>query len=85
MYIFDNSAPSRVAVLLLPMPAVNNKSLNPSMTSLLISLGMLMSKLRVPATRCANVMPCFFVTMAVANVEAKSSTTITTSVGWVCK
>ena len=49
--LFDDSAPSRVAALLPPMPAVKSRSERPSMTRRLISFGIEMSNERVPATR----------------------------------
>ena len=85
IYILDSSAPSRVAILLLPAPAVKSKSLSPSITNRFISLGISMSKLRVPATKWAKRIPFFLVTMAAARVDARSSTTRTTSVGWPCR
>ena len=85
IYTFESSAPSLLAILLLLNPAVKRMSERPSMTRRLISFGMVISKDRVPAAMCASVMACFLVTMAAAIVEAKSSTTMTISVGFACK
>ena len=51
------------------------------MTSRFTSFGMFISNERVPATRWASLRPRFFVTMAAAMVDARSSTTMTTSAG----
>ncbi len=67
---------------LLLIPAVNRMSDRPSMTNRLISFGMRMSNDRVPAAKWTSRNPCFLVTMAVAIVDAKSSTTMTVSVGF---
>ena len=77
------SVPVWFRLRLAAIPAVKRISDNPSDMMRLTSLGMFKSKERMPATKCATLIPFFRATMEHAMVGVKSSTTITRSAGFL--
>ena len=77
--ILDGATPSRARLASASGDGVHNRSATESVTIRLISSGIVRSKLRSPASRCATGRTNFLATIAAAMVEFTSPTTTTQS------